>query len=348
MGVGGVAATQQFVIVCSRDVADQHDLIQCFNASDGGLLWQHLYAAKGSLDYGNSPRTTPLIDGEFVYTLGAFGDLYCLELETGFPIWHRNIAADFGSPKLTWGHSVSPIIAEGRLIVQPGGSDASLVALNPDTGEVIWQSSGSAPSYSALVACRVRGKTQIIGYDESSLGGWDLQTGQRIWKLTPPVRGDFNVPTVLPVNDQLLVSSENNGTRLYRFRDDGTIDDRPLSQNDDLCPDAHSPVLCGHRVFGIWNGLWSLDLHDGLKTVHTTDDDAFQKYGSLIASDQRVLALTGDAELILIDGVAAMPVVLSRLRLADAGAETLAHPALAGRSLFIRFGSTLARLDLPE
>src|SRR6202008_4777748 len=103
-------------VVGSRDLLDRNDHFQCFDMEDGTLIWQHVYPALGKLDYGNSPRATPLIHDEYVYTLGAFGHLCCLEIETGIMMWQLNAAKDFGAPAMIWGHSGTPLIVGNKLI----------------------------------------------------------------------------------------------------------------------------------------------------------------------------------------------------------------------------------------
>ena len=317
--------------------------------SDGTPVWRHTYSAPGELDYGSSPRATPLVQNGLVYTLGVHGQLHCLELESGFPLWQRNIAVDFTAPELTWGHSGSPLIADGRLIVQPGAPEASIVALNPETGEVIWQTPGRPTGYSSLIAGTFGGIRQVVGYDSDSLGGWSLSTGKRLWRLVPPVKGDFNVPTVVDVssgdNTRIMVSTENNGTRIYEFKAEGVIKSEPISTNQDLMPDSHTPVRSGGRVFGIWNELYALD-GETLQTVFSSSDDAFGGYGSLIASDSRLLCLSSFGELLLISTDTAQPQILSRLQLAESSTELLAHPAITGKALYARVGRQLVRLDL--
>ena len=143
-GIGGIVVAAGYVLVSSRDILDQNDVFQCFDSKTETLVWQHVYPASGELDYGNSPRATPLIRNGLVYTLGAFGHLYCLEQESGLPLWNRNIATDFGSPAMTWGHSGSPLIADEKRFVQSGGLPGSVVALNPESGKTIWVSKGGA------------------------------------------------------------------------------------------------------------------------------------------------------------------------------------------------------------
>jgi outer membrane protein assembly factor BamB len=281
-----------------------------------------------------------------VYTLGAFGQVTCLELSSGLRVWQRDLTRDFAAAALTWGHAGSPILVGTNLIVQPGGSGASLVALDAERGDPVWTSAGIEASYSSLVRMEVGGTEQLVGYDARSLGGWDPLSGQRRWQLLPPRRGDFNVPTAVVVGDKLLVTSENNGTRLYAFHNDGTVVPHPVAVNDELAPDSHSPLVVGRYVYGVWNGLYQLDLAGALRTRTVLHDDAFEGYASLIASDNRLLVLSRHAELLLVALDPERLAIVSRLQLSDVPGETLAHPALAGTALYVRLGTTLARLNL--
>lgn len=151
-GLGGIAATEKFVIFGDRDVDDFHDVFRCLDAETGEQLWQVERLAIGSLDYGNSPRTTPLIaDNGRVYCLGAHGDLLCLNLTDGDVIWEHNLREKFGSPgELPWGYCGSPLLIGNNLIVNPGAANASIVALDSQTGDVVWQCPGEQPSYGSL------------------------------------------------------------------------------------------------------------------------------------------------------------------------------------------------------
>ncbi len=104
-GLGGVAATQSHVVFGDRDADDLHDVWRCLDASSGEILWEVKVLAIGALDYGNSPRTTPLLtmvgddaDSEArAFLLGAMGDLICVRLATGETLWRKNLATTFGA-----------------------------------------------------------------------------------------------------------------------------------------------------------------------------------------------------------------------------------------------------------
>ena len=234
-----------------------------------------------------------------MYLLGAFGHLHAVELSTGKMIWKKNIRSEYkAEDRLVWGVCSSPLIVDGKLIVNPGGPAASLVALDPASGQVIWQSpAGQRPSlhsWSANLA-----EIQLIGYDKETLGGWDARTGERLWEVRPEVDGDFNVPTPMLVGDRLFVNTENNGGRLFQFDVDGTaVSPRWLCGR--LTHDTQTPVTVGGRLVAVSRGLHCLDART-LQPIWKSDDPAFHEYASLIASSDRVLALSPEGELLLLD-----------------------------------------------
>jgi outer membrane protein assembly factor BamB/ABC-type phosphate/phosphonate transport system substrate-binding protein len=333
-GLSGVAATETDVLVADRDPSDLNDVFHCLDAATGHERWKLEYPAPGKLDYGNSPRATPLIDGDRVYLLGAFGDLNCVSLSDGSVIWRKNIVHEYKAKLVTWGMCASPLLVDGRLVVNPGAREASLVALDAATGKELWRCPGAAAAYASFIVGRFGGVRQIVGYDATSLGGWDVASGRRLWTLIPPNKGDFNTPTPIAVDGRLLVSSENNGTRLYDFDDGGVIRQKPLAQNAELAPDSSTPIVLDGKVFGCWNCLYCLDATT-LRTLWTSNDDAFNCYASLIGGSGRVLAATAGGSLILFDADGNRCTLLSQIQVFE-NAEMFSHPALVGNRLYLR------------
>lgn len=345
--IGGLAATAEFVIAGDRDRGDKFDVFRCLHFSTGEPVWTLRYPAPGQLDFGCSPRATPLIHEGLAILYGAFGHLHAVELKTGRVIWKRNLKEEFASAgELTWGLCSSPLIADGQLIVNPGGPQASLVALDPKTGAVQWQTPGGAAGYGSLIVGTFGGVRQIVGHDETTLGGWDAATGRRLWTLTPPRPNDFNVPTPIECDGTLIVSTENNGTRQYRFDNNGVLDPTPLAVNSQLAPDTHSPVRVGRRLFGVWEGLYCLDVDNGLKRIWKADGDEFDNYSSVIASADRVLAMDLHGRFVLFDATAAEFRPLGRWVLPGDEAGLYAHPAVVKDQLFVRGTDAVYRVSL--
>ena len=76
------------------------------------------------------------------------------------------------------------------------------------------------------------------------------------------------------------------------------------------------------------------------------DDDAFSDYCCLIASDTGLLALSHNGELLLIATDDVTPAIKGRLKLHQDRTQLYSHPAVAGDSIYLRIGKTLARLKL--
>jgi outer membrane protein assembly factor BamB len=344
-GVGGVAAADGIVLVGDRDAEDVRDVFHAIDAGTGLRLWSLEYEAAGNLDYGNSPRATPLVHAGHAYLLGAFGDLHCVRLEDGEIVWRRHVRDDFNvTSELVWGVSASPLIVDEKLILNPGGPEAAVVALDPATGDVIWQTPGAAAAYASLVVAALGDTRQLVGFDATSCGGWDIDTGKRLWSLPPKVAGDFNVPTPLVVGGRAVFVSENNGARAVGI--DETGQPRIEAAFARLDPDMHSPVACAGRIFGVHKGRVTCLDADTLAPVWVARDRSLGGHVSLVASADRVLICTQEGEIILIDPRVDRLEIISRYRVLEDDASTLAHPAIADKKLFVRGPGVLVCVDL--
>jgi len=345
-GLAGLSVSEDRLLVAERDLGDAQDVYRCLHAGTGDLLWRREFPARGTLDYGQAPRATPVIHAGRAYLLGAFGALRCVRVSDGDVLWERHLPREFGAPLPTWGMTATPLLIDELLIVNPGAPNASLVALDPVTGATRWTTPGLPAAYAAFICGEFGGRRQIIGYDQLSLGGWDVQTGERLWRLMPASEGDFNVPTPVAVDGVLVVSTENNGTRCYAFDETGRVLPRPVGECPDLAPDCSTPVLAAGRIFGVSRGLHCLDVRSGLKRLWHLEDEALDDYATVLADDERVLVVTLGGELLLLDAQANQATVISRLRVFEEDVEMYCHPALVGTRLYLRGGFHLACLEL--
>ena len=329
----GVAAAEGVVLVADHD--DENDYYRCFDAADGLERWVREFPNGREMDYGAAPRAAPLVHGGRVFVMSAFGELRCLDLKSGQTVWEKDLVEAFeaGEPP-HWGYSSSPLIAAGRLIVNPGGRTA-VAALDPATGNVAWEGEGSGVNYASFIAGTFGGVEQVVGFDEDSLGGWDAATGKRLWSVDVQTGDGYLVPTPIDFDGKLFVANTPNGARLYRFGAGGAIDEKPVAQSDDLAPDVVTPVAAvNDLVVGSAGGLVCLDAADGLKTLWA-DRDArpLQEPSHLIAAGGVLLAFNtaGEATLISVDRTGAKVIGTAKLC-----RPTQSHPAVSGGRLYVR------------
>ncbi len=351
-GIGGIAATSKHVIVGSRSVLNDGDMFTCHDARTGREIWRVDYPVNGELDYGNSPRATPLIVKDRVVLLGAFGNLTVVSLKTGEIVWQTEFKLDFDAETPIWGFCGSPICVQANvdgkstdlIVVQPGAKDASLVGYDLLDGGIVWESPGRSAGYGSLIEVEVHGENQLVGFDAENLNGWNLQ-GRELWSIPPLSKGDFNVPTPIAMGNRIFVTSENNGSRIYRYGKDRQIKSAAQTHSDILAPDTHTPVLTRDFVCGIHGSLICLD-RQNLKLIHEVQDDAFLEYAALVSDGKdRLLVFSQTGAMVLVQASRDKCRILDRLQLPIQG-TTLAHPALVGNRLYVRLGRDLACLQL--
>lgn len=328
----GIAVAGDRLVMADHD--KRYDYYGCRRASDGKELWKRDFSNGRDMDYGSGPRATPLICGDKVYVLGAFGELHCLNMITGATIWQKDLVKDFGVKKMpAWGYCASPLLAEGKLIVNPGG-DAALVALDPDTGDLVWQGEGGRANYSSFIVGSFGGVMQVVGYDAKSLGGWDLNSGRRLWSLDVDASGGYIVPTPVAVGGNLLIADLDNPAQLFTFNSHGVILQPGIGTNEDLLPDVSTPVAAGDLILGAAGELLCLNASDRLKSLWNDDQgDAFASNCHLIVAADRGMAFSSDGDLVLFHFDRQSMEVLGKKHLCG---ETLMHPSLAAGRLYVR------------
>lgn len=322
------------------------------DAESGIPLWQHFYPSPQALDYGNSPRVTPIISEQFVYTLGAGGQLHCLDIEKGTVQWESDLSGQLNGRLPQWGYAVSPVLIDDQLVVQPGGVDSAWVALNPTTGKVLWRSPGRNAAYASPIVLEHLGQKQIVAYDSVSLGGWSTQNGKRLWEMKPEIPKDFNVPTPVLVNNKICVVTENNGIRAYSLRKatDGDFEfELNLDATSDLLSgDSHSPVRVGDWVVGVDRDLVVMDPENDLEEVARFSDSALQKHSTLLVEEDRVWVSTGNGTQILLRIDSSGIKELGRFRAMDEVGEIFSHPAICNGVLYLRGPNWIDAYSLSE
>ena len=83
-------------LVFLHRVGDE-EIVECLHAETGATNWRFRYPTDFDDRYGynNGPRSSPVIDAARAYTMGAQGQLHCLDLETGKLVWKRELQKEY-------------------------------------------------------------------------------------------------------------------------------------------------------------------------------------------------------------------------------------------------------------
>jgi outer membrane protein assembly factor BamB len=195
-----------------------NEFLLALNVRDGKRIWTTRLGKVGNpKQEPNFPaaRSTPTVEGEFLYALGSDGDLVCADTATGKVRWAKNLRTDFDGKHGNWAYSESPLLDGDTLVCTPGGTEATLVALNKKTGEVIWKCAlpeGDEAAYASAIIVEGGGRKQYVQLLQKGLVGVEPRTGRFLWRYGKAVsRYGANIPTPLASDGYIYVGSAGTG-----------------------------------------------------------------------------------------------------------------------------------------
>jgi outer membrane protein assembly factor BamB len=155
--------------------------------ADGTPIWSAKLGKSGPVGKPEfeGPRSTPTVDGNLVFALGQRGELVCLEATQGKEVWRKALVGDLSGVCPNWGYAESPLVDADKLVLTPGGSPGTVVALNKKTGEVLWRTREftDAPHYSSLAVAELGGVHQYIVLTPEHVAGIDAANGNVLWRV---------------------------------------------------------------------------------------------------------------------------------------------------------------------
>ena len=299
------------------------DTMRCFDLSSGKELWNYGYKAPGTVMFPGS-RSVPIVDGNYVYSCGHNGDLYCININTHKPVWNKNVWTDFGGNELPiWAITQCPLIYGDLLILLSQAPGAGAVAYNKFTGDVVWKTPNLGnESYASPSIVKIDGKDHVvmviastnpIGHRElpQTLGnivGIDPLTGKTLWEFKQ-WKCHISVPSAVDAgnNKVLVVGGYELGTVMLEVKKqaDGNYAAIEVFRTEEFGDQTKPPILYNGYFYAQYgtnsrrDGLACMSM-DGRIMWKTKRDPDFNK-GSMILVDGLLLATDGATKLYLIE-----------------------------------------------
>jgi outer membrane protein assembly factor BamB len=196
--------------------------VLALDTADGKQVWKTPTGKAFSSPQGGGPRAMPTVDGNRLYALASDGMLVCLETQTGKRVWGFNYGEKFGSTTPRWGFSESPLVDGDRVVINPGGKGAGMVALNKVTGDIIWQSQDDRPGYSSVLAFDFGGQRIYTVLTGSAAIGVDAKDGSLLWRYEKVVNRVANIATPVYADGYVFYSSDyDTGCALLKLTTEG-------------------------------------------------------------------------------------------------------------------------------
>lgn len=233
--------------------------VEALDLADGKLVWSAKLGKAGAVGEPQfeGPRATPATDGELVFAVSQWGEMVCLQADSGKELWRRDYTKDFGGASPMWGYAESPLIDGEKVVVTPGGSQGAVVALNKKTGAVIWQSKEftDAPNYSSPAVAELGGVRQYIQLTPSNVAGIAAADGRLLWKARR--KGNVAVIPSPIYSDGFVYVSSGYGVGCNLFKvsaDSGKFSAEQVYANKIMANHHGGVIKVGDYVYGYSEG----------------------------------------------------------------------------------------------
>lgn len=320
------------------------EYVIAFDEKTGKELWATAHGGAFRNDRGDGPRGTPTVEGDRVYSLGGDGDLSAVDAKTGKLIWQMNVLKKFGGSNITWGISESPLVIGEKVIVNAGGKDASIVALNKADGSLIWKSQSDRSGYSSGMPVQVGSTMQVIFFTHNRVVGLDAKDGKLLWDYPKAANNVANAATPVVRGNRVWVSSDyGNGGGLVEIKADGKAQEVYFTR--EMRNHHSSSVLIGDHLYGFSGGILTAMKFD---TGEVAWKDRSVGKGSLVFADGMLYALSENGVVGLVEASPTGYSEKGRFRLPQESLPMWAHPVVAGGRLYLRDQDTIFAYDVKK
>ncbi len=373
-----VVGDKVYVMDLIKTDGEQKERVLCLSVKDGSQLWKHEYACKyDKVGYPAGPRCTPLVDGEFVYTVGTMGHLFCLKTKDGSVVWQKDYRKDYKAKLPIWGFASHPVIEKDLLIAVTGGTtDDLVIGFDKKTGEEKWKAEATAADcgYAAVMVYEF-GKTRTaVVWHGGAVLGLDPTTGKRLWKQDFKSNYGLTAPTPMKVgDDRLFVTAFYEGPMMIKVTDGkaemewkGTGKSEKPEGTDKLHSIMPTPILADKHIYGVcsYGELRCLTADKGERVWETRiptvgkpgEEGKATRWGNafLTPHEGRVFLFNEQGELVIAKLTPKGYEEIDRAKIVTptnklAGRPVVwTHPAYADKKVFVRNDAELVCVDLAK
>ena len=332
-GYSGIAVQAGRVFTQFGQSGDE--IAAAFDAASGTEIWRAVTGKDRPDGQGGGPRSTPTVDGDLVFVVGAYGTLHAFKTADGTTVWSRDLRADFGARVPQWGVSASPVVTGDLLLIEAGGrADHALLALDKGTGDLRWHTRNDKPGYSTPIVVSIADREQAIFFTADGLVATSLADGSSLWEF--PWKTSYGVSAAMPIfvpPDKIFISTGyGKGAALLQISaSEAGLEVDEIWRSKVMQNHFNSSVLVNGYLYGFDNAT--------LKCIEAASGEqrwarrGFGK-GSLLYADGHLFVLSERGVLLSVEATPDEYKETGRIQILNG--KTWTMPSLADGRLFLR------------
>ena len=257
-GAGFAAPTIVGTTLYCQGGADGSDFAFALDTQTGNVKWKQTLGGLSVPERGDGPRGSVTVDGDRLYLIRGNGNLHCLSATEGKMLWQKDFEKEFGGKIMSrWGFSESPLIDGNHVICSPGGSQGTVIALDKNTGDVVWRTKEltDAASHSSPIIVVVNGIRQYVVLTAKNVTGIAAKDGRLLWKV--PIEGGARevsavIPTPVFFDDMVYVTNgyEVGCIGIKLTTDGDNVKAETIYKNRDISSQHGGVVLINGYIYG--------------------------------------------------------------------------------------------------
>jgi outer membrane protein assembly factor BamB len=330
----------------------ESEAVIALDAGTGEKIWSTPFARAAHLSAGDGPRSTPSVSAGAVYGLSGYGDLVCLDASSGAIRWKENILQEFGAQNGSWGMCESVLVDDNRVICSPGGDDATLVALDPATGNPLWKAltpEKDRPGYASAAVAEVGGVRQYVQFTGSGTVGIRADDGKFLWRENSAANSSANCSSPQVAGDLVFTSSSYGigGALVKLTASHSTVTAKLVYRTHDMSSHHGDMVIVDGLLYGSSDPgvLTCLDLASGKVKWRNRSVGK----GAVTYADGRIYLRSEEGPVVLVEATGAGYRELGRFEPPKGkGSSAWSHPVVAAGKLFLRDQDLLLCYDLKQ
>lgn len=347
-GFSSAAVVDDTVYVTGMD-GEKQGYLFAFNV-DGSPQWKAVYGPEmgrsGPAVAGT--RGTPTVDGDKIYVMSSFAKLYTIDSKKGQVLKSVDLLEMAGAKQARFGFAECVLVDGKKVICTPGGPDASLMALDKNTGKKIWQSKGLSQqsAYCSARLIRHGNRRLIVTLVEKGIVALDPETGNILWQHEQSNRfGVRPCPPLYADGRVYFCAGGGSGGVQLALADDG-LSVMPKWTDKTLDPQMHGVVLVDGCIYGTAQsankGLVCLDWKTGKVMWNTS----VVKMAAVVSADGMLYVYGEDGTVRLVKPSSETFKPVSQFAVTQGSDQHWAHPTIADGRLYIRHGDALMAYDI--
>jgi outer membrane protein assembly factor BamB len=352
-GIGGGFSTVAIAgdrIYTTGEKGDS-DSVHCLDLNGGKILWSSTFGKSGAPGWGgySGPRSTPTIDGDWLYVIGQYGELVCMKTADGSIVWSKDLIKDFGGKRPEWGFSESVLIDGDKMICTPGGKKGAIVALNKKTGELLLHTNDFTDEahYSSLVIAEIEGVKQYIQLTSEHVVGVG-NDGKVLWKAVRKGKTAVIPTPIVSGNSVFVTSGYGAGCNLFEItKTDSAFSARQVYAERNMSVHHGGAVRVGDFVYGYCDNKGWVCQELATGQIKWAEKGQIGK-GSLVYADGKLILRAEDGGVVgLIEASPNGYKELGRFKQPGIGKpKTWPHPVVFGKKLYLRDQDQLLCYDI--